>query len=227
VQIIDHTGIYINILMSYQLINLPILPDELIASCIQASKEPPFYNVFVDNKKDFCDTIGYDVPGEWPNDGFNFPSPEDAYEYIWSTPETPVKFSLLTAPKDVIKWVEENAIPFLTETMGDGYTFIEPNLCKLSDGTILLPHIDPVDYVFNFVVEAGGDNVITKIYDIKEEHIGKMLIVAAPYDYTKIELAGESLLKEHTWGMLVGKRIHSVNNLTGSRLLLQIGVNKK
>lgn len=214
--------------MTYQLFDLPVLPQNFIDRCIETvENNDPFFNVVPSDMGNFNFTVGFGMSDDWPDDGFNHKSKKEAFDYIWNTGYRAAQFSLYTPNSDVIDWVYSN----IPDKIKEKYTLKEGaiELVKIHNGDMLFPHADPTtgySHNLNFVIWDGGKNTVTKFFEPKPEHLGKKIINTVPYRFETIDVVNEVRLEKHTWGMLPRGQIHSVCNLEKPRLLLQIGAIK-
>lgn len=85
-----------------------------------------------------------------------------------------------------------------------------------------LPHIDPtpVRWVINYVLEPGGENVLTQFWNPKKEYAHQN-ITFATFPYDKLDLAEEFYSQPQSWYEIDTHTIHSVDNLSSDRILLR------
>lgn len=213
--------------MNYRFFDLPKLPDHLIQQCLDAvvPNNKPFYLVDPTIRENFIDNVGYGEPSRWADDGFTCKSKEDVFDYVWSTENKPVRVSIYEAPDDVVNWVFNIIFPLINSEFS---TIDRAELFLMDQGTRMFPHTDfkSFKYNLNFVIETGGDKVETVFYQPKEEHRDKRIMTIIPYRDEVIEPIDRVVVEKHQWGMLERNTLHSVENITGGRLLLQIGVTK-
>lgn len=214
--------------MTYHLMDLPALPEDLIQSCAEAIKRKPFYHVNPYDRENFLEQGAYGQTEFATPDNFSFQSKEEAFEYLEEVRDLykPAHFKLFNAPQNVIRWVRETIIPLLS----DKYIFPDaPELVLIDNGNMLLPHSDPSPPVFNlnFIIWRGGNEVVTKFYEPKPEHKGKRLINTYPYKFDLIDYVTEVAVEQGSWATLVRNELHSVCNITEPRLILQIGITPK
>jgi len=110
----------------------------------------------------------------------------------------------------VIPWLQEN-IP--------GHQW---NWQVIYDGTACLPHIDPNrTYAFLFIIEAGGPDVVTRVYKPKDGKDHKEYGAGGTYvPYEELDIIQEMKLEERKWYKLRVDIPHSVENLTKTRLTI-------
>lgn len=139
--------------------------------------------------------------------------PESASEHSWGyvtelDVEASIKAFKLDKDSVLVKWLNEN--------IGDHYWSIH----IIWGGNTLPPHIDPGrTYGFNYVIEPGGANVITKSYEPREKNI-KDLGLGVPISYNDIICVQEELCSKNKWYSLRVDQVHSVEGLESMRIIL-------
>ena len=129
---------------------------------------------------------------------------------IYDTPERKKLWSFI-----------DNQEPWFSECISTiRYQFLGP-------GTHVPPHIDPVKirkYGILYILDTGGDNVITKWYKPKNEL--NNLPVESPewINYDNIECVYEYKLEPYTWYMGNFSEIHSVENLKRFRTAFSVPI---
>jgi hypothetical protein len=129
---------------------------------------------------------------------------------IYDTPERKKLWSFI-----------DNQEPWFREYIFSiGYQFLGP-------GTHVPPHIDPVKirkYGILYVLDTGGDNVITKWYKPKNELNHLPVEDCKWIDYNNIECVYEHKLEPFTWYMGNFSEIHSIENLERFRTTLSAAI---
>jgi hypothetical protein len=88
----------------------------------------------------------------------------------------------------------------------------------------LPPHVDKLrKAAINFVVDAGGDSVETKFYNVQRSPNAD-LNTGLNFQYNQIAEVESHVLNEHQWHVVDVQRVHSVHNVTGTRLLFGLVV---
>lgn len=91
------------------------------------------------------------------------------------------------------------------------------------DGKFFLPHVDLIrNRAYNYLIETG--NASTCFWNKRAEynHLTATPNTFIPYD--RIELAEELVIEKNKWHELSVDKIHSVENLNGSRLSISISL---
>jgi hypothetical protein len=118
-------------------------------------------------------------------------------------------------PEDLVKWVEENVTK----------NYIHVCTTKSDDESkrIVGPHIDlSRNYTILYPVRTGGENVSTVWYRLKsgENPLNRQYYL----DYSELEEIDRVVIPAETWCVINSKCIHSVEGMTSSRHLIQIGL---
>ena len=118
-------------------------------------------------------------------------------------------------------WLDAN-LPFPVTRMGH-------IAMTHSDNGRMIVHTDRDRRVaLNYIIDAGGDNVITNWYQeegmpvFRERKVGGQ---AGPgkVDYEKLTLLDSTVFKERTWGMIHTDILHDVININSTRRILSFG----
>jgi hypothetical protein len=115
--------------------------------------------------------------------------------------------------QDLADWLRQNV---LAEWADAGFSCIF--------GPCLGPHIDQTRlYTLQYVVQTGGSAVDTVFYEAANERlkIGQRLKFSCYDDLTAVESFRAT---DHSWWILNGREIHSVENIQTQRIALQIGL---
>ena len=95
-----------------------------------------------------------------------------------------------------------------------------------SSTSIVAPHQDDPEkrkFGLQLLIKAGGDNVKTTWYDIKEEFKNLPIIPDLSMPYHKLNPVHEEHLHEGHWYILNTSIVHSVDNLESVRIFLSGG----
>lgn len=113
-------------------------------------------------------------------------------------------FRIIPAPKFVDAWLEKN-IPV---------TGWHASLQEFVEGNFFIPHIDLLRNVaYNYLFEAGGDNVKTVFYKPREEYKSYTVAPRTFIPYERIQEVDSVSFPTNTWHRLAVDQIHSVENL--------------
>lgn len=110
---------------------------------------------------------------------------------------------------------------FLKKTDTELSTFDEFFLQVVTDGKFVAPHTDPGRAAgYLYILKAGGSNVRTKWWTVKDEfkYLPKTDGNGVPYE--KLDLVEDHCLEENTWHWLNFGEIHSVENQETLRIAL-------
>jgi hypothetical protein len=120
------------------------------------------------------------------------------------------------APAELVDWARQN--------ISDEFHNI--GISYWTGGATGLPHTDlSRDVALFYLFTTGGDAVETKFWRYNgqihfEGHIH-------PESYEELELLESVVLNSNTWNILDAKVVHSVENLSGDRIALQLGFSQQ
>jgi hypothetical protein len=83
----------------------------------------------------------------------------------------------------------------------------------------------------NYIVDPGGDNVLTSWYKEKNKPLRRLKLSgnrqtdSGAVDYNNLELLESVNFEKHKWYLLATDILHDVDNITGSRRSLSIAFN--
>jgi hypothetical protein len=188
----------------YAFLDLPDPPKSVIDQAFLAYEEK--------KKIGFIETNLHDIPGhkEYRNRAVRFKDGSyinsiESYRY-WISEEYD-------------DWIKTHV---QEETKGCGINIFE-------SGKLVAPHVDANrNYVIQYILEAGGDNVETAWYRQKGKdiirsdirHVFDLNKIVLDYDH--LEELGRICFPARTWVCLSTNILHAVENLIGRRLALQI-----
>ena len=135
------------------------------------------------------------------------------------------EFKFKQLPDIVYKWVNENIC--------DDYTGLGVQSIENGDFD---PHIDghnPSDvserhYTILYMIETGGDtngiNPYTRFYKTNSDSVIPLCNIRNNklYDRNDVTVVTEHQFKKHTWNLINNQCIHSVDNITSTRICLAI-----
>jgi hypothetical protein len=113
---------------------------------------------------------------------------------------------------------------------------ISYNICDIADIGIQTirqgnfePHIDGPSskgqlrhYNLMYMIDTGGQNVKTKIYNSPSELVAKVKQTDYSISYAEAELIETFEFQKHTWNLMNNQMFHSVEGITGTRIGLSI-----
>lgn len=129
-------------------------------------------------------------------------------------PVPSTSFRIRRGPADVIDWISQH---ITNRFVHIGTTESDPTK------TICGPHIDlSRNYTIIYPINTGGENVATVFWRLKktDDPMKKQYYL----DYDELEEIDRVIIPQETWCVVHSKIIHSVENLEGARLTLQIGL---
>lgn len=186
----------------YCVCNLPAIPDPLIKIIVDSAGKSPQYDgtkrVSAEAHKELFDGVGLEIDGK---------------QYTRAT------YRRFNVPELVSKWVSKNICE----------DFSQIGVHLMASGGAFSPHTDggPRMYILNYLIHTGGDNVETKFWQEK----GQSLVREGPaMQYSNadnLDLVSSVVVSKGTWSALYGKVIHSISNITGSRIALTIGLSRE
>jgi len=117
--------------------------------------------------------------------------------------------------EDLEPWIKENIIADYKDI---GYWH--------GMGPCLGPHLDRSRFfLLIYVLEPGGTDVATVFYKARTENVAIDYDGTRVNDYDQLEIDEVFYLKPKQWYLFSGKSgLHSVENITGMRISLQIGL---
>jgi hypothetical protein len=97
------------------------------------------------------------------------------------------------------------------------------------NSSIHWPHVDPFrNYALNYILDSGGDNVITSFYQEQGYPFLRPELVQGQdkykIDYDNLVLVDSVRLMPNRWHLLSVKCIHGVENLASSRISIQLSL---
>ena len=121
-------------------------------------------------------------------------------------------FTRYELPANVVQWIQQNIIAEYSD-IGIAFTH---------NGNEHLPHTDLYrEYALNYVLQTGGDNVITSFYSDDQAPLRKLNVVQ-PQDLDSLIEIDSMILPTGSWTLLNSRVIHGVKNLTGPRIMIGI-----
>jgi hypothetical protein len=119
---------------------------------------------------------------------------------------------------ELVDWVKENIV-------SDGLDHVRINCNQPYDNNdVCGAHTDHNrNYSLLYVLEQGGDNVVTAFYKEKD----KPLLHEHGYrvtDYSKLEYIEGIVIPKNCWCLLNVKVLHGINNIVNDRINIQIGL---
>jgi hypothetical protein len=119
----------------------------------------------------------------------------------------------------VSSWVKKNITP----------TFGQIGSQLVYGGETFCPHTDggPREYILNYTIETGGDNVETQWFVEPGHNIVREGISIQFPDPSKLKLIKSVTFPKGSWTLLYGKVIHSVTGVIDKRLQLSIALSKE
>jgi len=90
-------------------------------------------------------------------------------------------------------------------------------------GKYVAPHIDPSDKRTHgklYILDAGGDNVSTEYWKLKEQFKNTSIPEATALCYEKLEKIETHTLLENNWYEFTFNQIHSVQNQERARIAI-------
>jgi hypothetical protein len=139
-------------------------------------------------------------------------------------------YNRFNASLGIIDWVSKN----IHEKLDNNYNIGVQRFLHNFPGQPIItgPHIDGPrgDYVLNYCLDTGGDNVITQWYQEINQPITRRELGPHP-GFSLNSFEGLSTLAEvkcphNKWHSLDVRVLHAVINLTSSRIALSLGVTK-
>lgn len=117
-----------------------------------------------------------------------------------------------TVDTKIVEWLDENIITNMPST-----------ITRIANGSNLAPHIDRFrNYTLIYVHRSGGENVEIKLF----QEIGKPIVRDERGLHVNDRSRLSNLATVHvtpgSWYLLNAKILHSVENLTSDRWLLQV-----
>lgn len=97
---------------------------------------------------------------------------------------------------------------------------IDIQLQGLQGGNFFVPHTDSRKSSWFYILETGGDNVLTSWYSVKDEFKNLDIPTNIAIPYNKILEEDSCVLPVNTWYKFSHKDIHSVSNLERLRIVL-------
>lgn len=86
----------------------------------------------------------------------------------------------------------------------------------------LPPHFDKLRKVaINYVLETGGDDVTTDLYDVTRDPEGD-LSIGKNWRYHEVSLASSHVIRQQKWHVLDVQRAHAVHNIRTTRILFGV-----
>jgi hypothetical protein len=121
-------------------------------------------------------------------------------------------FTKYEIPAEVISWIDQN---IADEYSDIGVTFTQ-------GGMEHVPHTDLYrEYALNYVLQQGGDEVITTFYSDGVEPLRKPH-GTQPQDLNILIGIDSMTIPCQTWTLLDSRVIHGVKNLTSTRIMIGI-----
>ena len=135
------------------------------------------------------------------------------------------EFKFKQPPDIVYQWVNENIC--------DDYTWLGVQSIENGDFD---PHIDGRDpsdlteryYTILYMIETGGDtngaDPYTRFYKTNSDSVIPLCNIRKNklYNRNDVIVVGESQFKKYTWNLINNQCIHSVDNITSTRICLAI-----
>jgi hypothetical protein len=116
-------------------------------------------------------------------------------------------------------------------------TWLKFNICQDADSytasfaqgtnniSSQLPHVDfSRRYTLNYILDTGGDNVLTNFYCEDGFNLLRTDIPDRSYQYKNLNLIDSVQFEPNRWHILNTKIIHGVTNIISPRISVQIGL---
>lgn len=121
----------------------------------------------------------------------------------------------------IYKWLEDNIAP-------PGYDMKKIMIQTIRNGNFE-PHIDGPSvtglirhYNLMYILETGGENVITRFYESPEYLIDKAKSLDYRLDYSEAKILEEHVFPKNTWNLMNNQIFHSVEGITNIRIGLSL-----
>jgi hypothetical protein len=118
--------------------------------------------------------------------------------------------------------LNERICDYYKKTNTELSTYVKFYIQVVTGGNFVAPHIDPGRVEgFIYLLQAGGQNVRTKWYTVKEEFKNLKKEESAAIPYHKLTEVENQCLEENMWHQLNFQEIHSVENQEYLRISLR------
>lgn len=113
----------------------------------------------------------------------------------------------------VTAWVDQN--------LPRGYTSIDATWSTAGLDNLRVHTDRGRDYGMFYLLDTGGDNVVTTFYREKDHPIVRDRTVTV-YDYDRLDVLDSVVFEKHRWIMLYNRVLHNAANITRNRLYIQL-----
>jgi hypothetical protein len=125
------------------------------------------------------------------------------------------RFDMAIPPKSLIDWLYVNNIA-KTPLVG---------IQVISNGTLLMPHVDEDrTHALNYILDTGGNNVITSLYQPRDEFKNYTIEPQSAIPYDRIDCIQSEQLLRGMWHIIPVSQIHDVRNLDTNRRRISVSI---
>lgn len=139
----------------------------------------------------------------------------------------PMRFSM---GKEFNTWINKNIYPPEISPGEWGLTLV-PGKKDPGGSGYHGAHLDSSrNYVLMYILDLGGDSVLTSFYKEDNKPFYRMRLVDSDpltiNNYSQLTEIDSACFPSHTWVLLNGRILHGVSNIETTRIAFQIGVEK-
>jgi hypothetical protein len=130
-------------------------------------------------------------------------------------------FNVYFGPDSLVQWTEKNLSEYIPKNLRAVAMVLE-----FRNGSSYIPHTDISRHgAVNYVVEDG--NATTCLYEALDDYKDKKVTAGAMFPYHRLNVVEEHQFPREVWHRLDTNKIHSVEHIQGTRLVITLSLNEK